>query len=169
MGWGAWEKVFFLMALLALLVTRRFQLVAISVDFLIVVKFLPPSNKPLRTHAKNFQGSHASGTAPSCLVNHEAGTSIFHKHHKSTESITKIIPIRGAHTLSGYGAQRLSPRGRGALRRTTADTTFLKARYEFRNCHHSPFFLTPRLWRSYLRRLSQVGNRRDRSWHLSPL
>ena len=56
----------------------RFQLVAISVDFLIFVKFLPPSNKQLRTHGKNFQGSHASGTAPeSCLVNHEADTSIF--------------------------------------------------------------------------------------------
>ena len=53
------------MALLALLITLRFQLVAISVDFLIVVKFLPPSNKQLRTHGKNFQRSHASGTAPS--------------------------------------------------------------------------------------------------------
>ena len=65
------------MALLALLITCGFQLVAISVDFLIVVEFLPPSNKQLRTHGKNFQGSHASGTAPeSCLVNHEADTSI---------------------------------------------------------------------------------------------
>ena len=45
------------MALLASLITCGFQLVAISVDFLIVVKFLPLSNKQLRTHANNFQGS----------------------------------------------------------------------------------------------------------------
>ena len=83
MGRGAWEKVFLLMALLALLITFGLQLAVISVDFLIVVKFLPLSNKQLRTHGKNFQGSHANGTAPeSCLVNHEADTSNFPKHHK---------------------------------------------------------------------------------------
>ena len=37
------------------------------------------------------------------------------------------------------------------------------------NYHHFPYSLTPRFWRSHLWRLSQVGNRRDRSWHLSPL
>ena len=53
------------MALLALLITCGFQLATIRIDFLIVVKFLPPSNKQLRTHGKNLQGSHASGTTPS--------------------------------------------------------------------------------------------------------
>ena len=124
------------MALLALLVTLGLQLVVISVDFLIVVKFLPLSNKQLRdaskaliglsmhsgkdrdrlpktdsclrrdddistslmhyqqlrTHGKNFQGSHFSGTAPeSCLVNHEADTSIFHKHHKGLGAVPHLF------------------------------------------------------------------------------
>ena len=82
-GWGAWEKIFLLMALLALLITCGFQLVATRIDFLVVVEFLPLTNKQLRAHGKNFQGSHASGTAPeSCLINHEADISIFHNHHK---------------------------------------------------------------------------------------
>ena len=97
------------MALLALLITFGLQLVAISVDFPIVIKFQPPSNKQLRTHDKNFQGSHASDTAPeSCLVNHEADTSIFHKHHKRLErapslqvclSVLSRWPVTGSTTL----------------------------------------------------------------------
>ena len=65
----------------------------IRIDLLIVVKFLPPSNKQLRTHGKNFQGSHASGTAPeSCLVNHEADTSLSHKHRKRLERSPRVSP-----------------------------------------------------------------------------
>ena len=91
------------MALLALLITCGFQLVAISVDLLIVVKFLPLSNKQLRTHGKNFQGSHASGTAPeSCLVNHEADTSIFHKHHKRLERPPSLQVSPRVKSLAGH-------------------------------------------------------------------
>ena len=55
------------------------------------------------------------------------------------------------------------------LSRIIADPTFLKARYEFRNHHHFPYSLTPRLWRCHRCRLSQIGNRRDRNGHLSPI
>ena len=81
----------------------------ISIDFLIIVKFLLLSNKQLRKHGINFQGSHTSGTAPeSCLVNHEADTSIFHKHHKRLERAPSLQvclfvlsrwPVTGSTTL----------------------------------------------------------------------
>ena len=89
-----WEKIFLLMALLALLITYGFQPVVTSVDFLIIVEFLPLSNKQLRTHGKNFQGDSRQRHGPeSCLINHEADTSIFHKHHKRLERspISKVV------------------------------------------------------------------------------
>ena len=67
------------------------------IDSQVVIEFLPSSNKQLRTHGKNFQGSHASGTAPeSCLVNHEADTSIFHKHHRKIRAVSylyRCLPV----------------------------------------------------------------------------
>ena len=120
------------MALLALYITHEFQLLPTTNDYLIISEFLPSSNKRLKTHDKNFQGSHARGTASeSCLINHEADTSIFHKHHKRLEqspistgvypyvsrwpvTLTAMVVPRstspsGAHTPSGHDALGLSP------------------------------------------------------------